>query len=483
VNSGQPEASFSKSVVRSLFWTGGGHLVGQVISWLATLLVIRLLSSADFGLMAMAGVLPGVLLLLADLGLGAAAIQSAELNHNQLRGIAGLVYSSNLAGCLIVLVSAPWVADFFGEPRLGPILRVLSFNFLLVAVYTLPQAQLIRRFDFKTKARIDLWSLFLGTIASLALAWMGAGVWALVGALFVQHLVRAVAYNIVAPVLVLPGQLGEGGRALARFGALVSVDRLLFYLHSQMDILIGGRALGKESIGIYAIALSLATIPLDKVLPVATQVSFAAFSRIQNDSERVQRNVLRALQVVALVCFPAFLGLAAVAPDFVPLVLGERWMNLVVPVQLLCLVLPFKAVGAVFPPALFGIGRPQMNVANLLISLTIMPIALLIGVRYGVTGLCLAWVIAFPLIFIEVFRRSLKALGVSIREAAKQLMLPAGASLAMTTVILAASLTLPTDPAPARLVFLISLGVVVYLGALGLWGRQEIKELVAVIRS
>src|SRR5438309_7578843 len=113
------------------------------------------------------------------------------------------------------------------------------------------------------------------------------------------------------------------------------IDRLMCFLYAQFAVVLGGRVLGKEALGLYAVALSLATIPMEKVLPVITQVSFAAFSRIQSDPERVRRNILRAVQLVALVCFPAFLGMAAIAAELIPVVLGARWMQLIVPFQLL----------------------------------------------------------------------------------------------------------------------------------------------------
>jgi teichuronic acid exporter len=476
------ETSFSKAVVRSFLWTSGGQLIGQTVSWLVTLVVVRLLSSADYGLMAMAGVLPGLFLLIADLGLSSATIQAPDLNRDQLRGMFGLVLASNGAGCLLLLAGAPLLAQFFGEPRLVSLIRVLSLNFVLIAAYTLPQAQLVRRLDFKTKARIDLASVLAGVAAALGLALTGLGVWALVWSLLVQHGVRAVAYNVAAPIGVLPGKLGAGFRPLATFGFVVLADRLLFYLYSQLDILIGGRVLGKEAIGIYAVALSLATVPLDKVLPVVTQVSFAAFSRIQSDPDRVRRNLMRAIQAVALVCFPAFLGLAAVAPDFVPLILGPRWLGLILPLQLLCLVLPFKALGALFPPVLFGIGRPGVNVGNVVLSVVVMTVALLIGVRYGIIGLCLAWVIAFPCVLVVVLRRSLRALGLTTRDLLERAALPVIASLTMAGVVLGAAAALPAGPSVVRLCLLLGLGIAVYVTILAIWGRRETGELLAVLR-
>ena len=285
--------------------------------------------------------------------------------------MSGIVLATNAAGCLFTLGAAPLLAGFFDEPRLVPLLRVLSINFLLLAAYVLPQSQLMRELDFRTKARVDILAIVLAALVTLGLALAGFGVWSLVAGSLVTHGVKAVAFNLVRPVAVAPVFSLQAVTHLAQFGALVTLDRLLFFLYGQADVVIGGRGLGKEALGVYAVALALAAVPMDKLLPIVTQVSFAAFSRIQSEPDRVQRNLLWSVRMVSLICFPAFLGMAAVAGDLVAVFLGPRWHGVIVPIQLLCLVLPLKTLSALLPPPLFAVGRPALNVINTAISLIV----------------------------------------------------------------------------------------------------------------
>jgi O-antigen/teichoic acid export membrane protein len=467
--------------VRSFLWTGGGQLIGQVVSWLATILIIRLLSPGDYGLMAMATALLGFFTLIADLGFGSAAVQAQTLERSHLRQLLGMAIVANAGGCLIMLAGAPLAASFFGEPRLTPIVRVLSVNFLLLAAYVLPQSQVVRELDFRTKARIDVVATVSAAGVGLGMAAAGFGVWALVGNIVLTQLVRAVGYNVARPLRLVPSFAWSAATRLAQFGAMLTADRLLFFLYGQIDIVIGGRALGKEALGLYAVALSLSAVPMDKVLPIFTQVSFAAFSRIQGEADRVQRNVLRAVHLVSLGCFPAFLGMAAVAGDLVPVVLGDRWLPLVVPFQVLCLVLPFKALGALLPPALFGVGRPGVNVANMAFTLVAMTGAIFAGVQYGVLGLCLAWLFAFPPVFVVTTLRSLRALGIRATDFASRARFAAVASIVMAGAVLAIREALATMGAsPARLAILIAGGASMYAAEVALFHRREVRDLMRV---
>ena len=476
--------SYSQQVVRSFLWQGGAQAAGQVVTWLSTILVIRFLAPADYGLMAMASVFLGLFFPLADLGFGSAAVQAQTLDREQQRRILGTVMLTNLVGSAALFAGAPLVAAFFGEPRLIILVRVLSLQFLLLATYVLPQAHVVRAMEFRTQASINVASMMSAAVVALVLAATGFGVWALVGGVLLSQVVKAVAYNVARPMALTPAFSWSTITRLAQFGALITFDRLLFFLYGQVDVAIGGRVLGKEAVGLYAVALSLAVIPMEKVLPVITQVSFAAFSRIQEERERVRRNVLRSVQLVSMVCLPAFLGMAVIADELLPTVLGPRWGELVLRFQLLCLVLPFKALNALFPPAIFAIGRPGLNVSNTAIALVIMTVALLVGVRYGVTGMCLAWVVAYPIVFAITSWRSLNVLDIRYADFLDRCAFPVAASIGMSATVLWLSYAIePLDTPVARLTILVSSGVVLYAVFLFVFKRGTVRELLAVARS
>lgn len=476
--------TYSQRVVRSFAWRGIAQIAGQICTWTSTLIVIRLLAPGDYGLMAMASIFISLFFVFGDLGLGAAVIQAPTLAPDQLKRLFGIVLVVNALGCAMILICAPTIATFFGEPRLVLIIQVLMINFLLVALYTLPQSQLMRDLEFGLLARVDMTAALSAASTSLLLAYLGFGVWALVGSTLISHGVKVIGLNLLRPTPLVPIFSLSSLSGLAGFGLLVTLDRLLFFMYGQVDVLIGGRFLGKEALGLYAVALSLATIPMEKILPVITQVSFAAFSQIQADLTRVQRNLLRGFRIVSLMCFPACLGMAAVAGDLVPVVLGSGWNGMIVPLQILCLVLPFKIIAALFPPALFGVGRPEVNVRNMAISMVAMTLAMLMGVQFGVIGLCLAWLIAYPLVFVVIVRNALTALEVGLRDFLGSVAFPIAGSLAMSIALTGLQELLSlSGPSPLRLAVLILVGVAIYAVLVVSFQRRAVRDLYAAIRG
>jgi O-antigen/teichoic acid export membrane protein len=480
---GQDETAFSRRVVSSLKWQAGAQAIGQVVTWLSTLVVIRLLSSEDYGLLAMAGVLTNFFLLIADMGVGAASVQAAELSDDDLGQLSGLAILTNVGGFLLAVPAAPLVAAYFREPALVEIIVAQSVAFLFMALYLLPQAQLVRAMDFRRKARVDSTAMILSALIAIGGALAGLGVWALVAANIGLHAARTVGYRRAAGLNVAPRFGGGASRRFLAFGLVLTADRLLFFAFSQADVVIGGRVLGPELLGVYTVAMSIAVIPLDKIVPIINQVAFAAYSRIQGEADRVRRSLVQTVRIVSFGAFPIFLGLAVVAPDLVAAVLGTKWESVVVPMQLLSLMLPMKAVASVLPPALYGTGQPMVSVVNLVISLALMLVALLLGVPYGLVGLCLAWVFAYPVIFTITTTRTARAVGASPREVFAACGFPLGAGLLMAAVTFVVAGVLPSAwPPGLRLPIEVATGVAVYSVTTWMIKRSLIDEALALLR-
>jgi O-antigen/teichoic acid export membrane protein len=403
-------------LVTSLVWLGSASLVAQIVSWLSTLLVIRLLSPEDYGLMAMAGLSIGVFMVLGDLGVGVVVIQTPTLDQGRLRALFGACLLLHLAGAALVFLSAPLVAAFFGDPGLVALVRALSLCLVCIGLYALPQALLARELQFARKASVDVLAIVTSAVVAVGLAMSGWGVWSLVGAVVTTHAFRAVAFQLLRPCLFFSFPSWAALRDSAGFAGWVALDRLLWFGYSSLDIAIAGRVLGGAVLGVYSVALSLAALPLDKVMSIVNEVSLPAVSRIQEDRELLRRGVLRALESVSLLAFPTFFGMAAVAPEMVAVVLGSRWAPAVLPLQILCLVFPFRALGLLFAPVLFGSGRPRLVVENNALTLASLAVALGLGVQWGIVGLCVGWVAGYVPMFCLIAHRTLAVLGIPTRQ-------------------------------------------------------------------
>jgi teichuronic acid exporter len=416
--------TLKRRFITSILWLGSGSLAIQLISWASTIVVIRLLTPADYGLMAMSAIVISFLLMICDLGMGGAIIRMENIAHRQIRQILGIIIVINIASFGLTFLSAPLVAAFFGEPRVTSIIRWLSINFILISFYIVPQSLCMKEMAYRQKAQVDVSARILSSMLTLVLAFYGYGVWSLVISEIALHFIKVVGFNLIKRTVVIPVfSLGGVGR-FVRFGALLTVDRIFFWAYGHLDGVILGRLLGKELLGLYSVALNLASIPLDKFIPVLTQVSFSAYSLIQSESRKLKSGLLSVTHAVSLMVFPISWGMLAVAPEAIPLILGPKWVSIIVPFQLISIILPFKALSSILPPALFAIGRPGINIVNMAISVCVMATAFLIGVQKGLLGVCLAWVIAYPGLFLIINSRALRVLGIPFAAYLREIWFP-----------------------------------------------------------
>lgn len=468
-------ATLRTKVLDGFLWLGTGTTIIQAISWVSTIVVIRLLSPSDYGLMAMTAVFTSLLTTVGELGIGAALIQARELSEREIRQIFGWVLLTGVAGALLAYGAAPLVAAFYGQPALVPLIRVMAVSIVVMMLYVVPQALFIRDMNFKAKAQVDIIAQLSSALVTVAFAVGGRGVWSLVAGVITLHAIKAVGFNVargwIAPLFHVRGSVG-----LLKYGVTVTGDRALNFFYQESDKIIVGRFLGDAVLGAYSVAMTIALIPMEKVLPIITQVSFASYARIQNDMERVRRNLLRSTRAVSLASFPLFFGMSAVAPVAVPLVLGPKWESIVLPFQLICLILPLRSLGPVLASTLHGIGRPGVSLVNMMILSTSMAIAFLMAVRFGLTGVCIAWLAAYPGILLITTVRTLREIGVPTRRYLAEIRFPFFASAAMLVTIRLIEQAIATPGPIYSLIVVVLFGIAFYSSLLFFLKRQEYAE-------
>lgn len=476
------ETTYSQKVLKGFLWLGTGTFLGQLIAWCSTIIVIRLLSPSDYGLMSMSTVFLNLLIMLSELGISASIIQAGKINEKEIRQIFGVVIISSFCGWVICFFSAPLVALFFNEDRLIFLIRITSINFFLIALFIIPQSILIREMNFKAKAKVDISAQVGASILALIFAFKGMGVWALIYSLIFMHIIKAIGFNMIHFYLVKPVFNLKGAERLIKFGLTVTGSHMLYYLLTQSDKIIVGRFLGDNLLGIYSVALNLASIPIEKVLPIITQVSFTAYSRIQDNIERIQRNLLRATRIIGVLSFPVFFGMAGVAPEAIPLLLGSKWQAIIIPFQMLCLIMPFKALSHIFPPSVIAVGKPRIDLTNNAISSIIMIVAILIGVRSGVIGVCIAWTISYSIIFLVKIMRCIKVVDLPFRKVLSEIGFPLVAGMLMfVSIMMIKKIDLALQPI-FLLILLILFGILFYTGLVIVFKKDACLELIKLLK-
>jgi len=471
-------------VISGLGWVAGLRLISQGFTWAVTLVVIRLLSPADYGLLAMANVFIEFLAMIAEFGIGTAIIQAPEIDDRDLRTMFGFVIVVNLALFAVMCLTAPLIAGVFREGRLVAVVRVLSVQYVLMIFSVMPQAQLSRKLDYRGPSLIELFAAIIASVTTLGLALSGMGVWALVSGSLVAALCRTVGLNLLSPFVTWPLFSFRGTRELLFYGGHVTAARIMWFFYSQADIIVAGRWLGKDLLGVYSVSMHLASLPARKVSAIVNQVSFPAFARIQHDRPRYASSFLLAVRSLSVVLFPVLWGLSSVAPEIVRVLLGDRWLSAIVPLQLLALIMPVHMFAPFMNTAAQGFGRADIAAKQVLVASLVMPASFVVGSQWGLTGLAMAWVVGFPFVFIAAMRLFLPVIGLRMRDLLAAMGRPVLASAGMMAAVTLVRIPLDSGISPlTRMVVLILAGAVTYATLTWFINHRGYREIVGLVKG
>lgn len=473
-----------RQVLSGLRWTAAAKFVSQLFTWSITIVVIRLLTPADYGLLAMAMLFVGLLMLLTEFGIGAAVVQAEAMDVQKLRQMFALAILVDFGLFLLLFLAAPLIAAFFLEPRLIWIVRVLAVQFIVSIFGVIPGSQLTRKLDFKSQSLLDLSSSIVGSLTTLGFAMAGFGVWALVWGSLVITVWRTVGINLICPFVHWPDFSVKGTRALLFFGGNFTVTRIVWFFYSQADVLIAGKIFGKELLGIYSVAMHLAGLPVQKISSVINQVSFPAFARVQDDREKFASHFLLATRALSFVAFPVLWGISCTAPELVRVLLGTNWEAAALPMQLLALIMPVYMMTPFMVTAAQGIGRADIALKQVLPASIVMPIAFLIGSQWGVVGLSLAWVVAFPFVFVGSLITFLPIINLRMMDVFSAMARPVLAALGMYFVVtLAREAIAPGTHIVIQTSVLVIAGAITYSALAVAINRQGCREIIDLLKG
>lgn len=471
-----------RQILSGLKWIAGAKLGGQLITWGITLVVIRLLSPEDYGLLAMATVFVAFLLMMAEAGLGQALVQKQDVDKTSLRQTFGIVVVVNLSLMIVLNLLTPAIAVFFEDDRLVPILRVLSLQFVIITVILIPEVQLQRKLEFKNLSLIDLTAAISSSVLTLALAFAEYGVWALVWGNLFGGIWKAVAINFMAPSRLLPSFYWGGMRGVLFFGGNITMARLLWFFFTQIDVIIVGKLLGKEALGLYSVAMHLASLPVQRVSGILNQVAFPVFSRFQQDHENLGGFVIKAIRALSFIAFPILWGISSIANEIVSLFLGQRWDGAILPLKLLPLMMPLRMVSNFLPAATDALGRPDISLKNVLLASLIMPVAFIIGSQWGVIGVVMAWITIYPVLLLINIRRMLATMGLKLRDLFYAIAPAMGSAAGMYAAVCGGGWFIDGEVNHSvKLLTMIAIGVLTYACLTLLVNRQGYREVLNLI--
>jgi O-antigen/teichoic acid export membrane protein len=473
--------SLASSVRQAVIWRSGSQVVAQIVAWGSTLAVVRILDPADYGLFAMTQVVLAFLSFLNGYGFASALIQDREIDTLKVRQAFGMLLLVNGAIALIQLALAPLAAAWYRQPVVADLLQVQALIFLATPFIALPEVLLARELDFRRPAIVNLAATAISASVALGCALAGFGVWTLVYAPIAFFWARAIGLTLAARFFVLPSFRFRGAGRMFSYGLAILGSQLFWTIVTQSDVFIASRSLDAHQLGLYAEALFLTTIVAWKFVPPLNEVAFPAYSRLQDDLPTLSASFLKAVRLIMLVTCPLYFGLAVVAGDAVTLVLGAKWAAMAPLVSVLALAMPAMTLHILFAPALSAVGRPRISMQASLLGAVVMPVAFVVGLRWGAAGLAWAWLLAFPAVPLFAFLRARRPLAITAAQLGAAIAPGLGAGAAMALPVYALAHELADWSSWSRLVLLIAAGGLSYAAILFAVSRATLFELVALV--
>jgi O-antigen/teichoic acid export membrane protein len=355
------------------------------------MILARLLTPKDFGLVGMVTAFTGVLTLFRDFGLSSAAIQRTSVSEEQL---STLFWINVFVGAVLALVSvvfAPLVAGFYHEPRLQGITAVLALGFLFNAAGVQHSALLQRQMRFTALAVINTAGLLVGTAIAIGAARAGYGYWSLVMMTVIAPLISTIGFWLATAWLPGMPRRRSGIRSMMSFGGTITLNSLVSYAASNSEKVLLGRFWGVDALGLYGRAYQLINIPTDNLNSAAGEVAFSALSRLKDDPPRLKSYFLKGYSLILAMTIPITIACALFANDIILVLLGQKWMAAVPIFRLLApTILAFAIINPLFW-LLCSLGLVGRSLKMGLVIAPLMIASYVIALPFGPQGVAVAY--------------------------------------------------------------------------------------------
>lgn len=391
-------------VKRGLLWLGSATLAARVLDLTATVVIVSLLSKEQMGLAALPLSACAILEALSGIGIGSALVQAKDLSNDEESSLFWLTSAAGVGLGLVMLALAPVLASMYGEAKFGPLVAFSSLKLVLVGIGVVPQQLLSKRLEFRELGTVQTVSSLGEGLVKIALAFGGAGAWALV----IGNVARG--FVLLAALWVLSSfrprlhfALHETKR-FVRFGLQVAGSGVLFTLYKNVDYFLVGKLLSIEALGLYRVAFDVAMQPTETIIAVVGRVGFPVYSRLSHDLSALRATFASNTRSLFLMVAPLATLIFMAAPQLFALIGHGRWLGAVPAVQILVWAGLLRAASTMFPQIYVAMGKPAYATLDSLLTLVMLAAAFWLGLtsfpEFGVLSVCYAWLLIYPLFLV-----------------------------------------------------------------------------------
>lgn len=471
--------SLKKKTVKGVAWTSLNQVLNMGLGFVIGVILARLLSPSDYGLLAMIAVFNAIAFAFLDSGFGNALIRKPDLTEddNTTAFFFNLVAGVVLFG--IIWLIAPWVSAFYDKPILTPLLRAEG-SLLIVSSFKIVQnTQLTRALNFKAKMIIRVVSNILGGSSGIISAYCGLGVWALVVMHVADAIISLILLWIISPWRPRGRWNKQSFNYLWGYGSKLLASGLLDTIYGNIYPIIIGKFYSAADLGQYSRAQGYAAMPSQSLTGVIQQVTFPVLSQIQDDDQRLAGSYRRMLRFTVFIVFPIMIGMAVLAHPLVIALVTDKWAQCVPYLQIICFSSMWYPVHAINLNLLQVKGRSDLFLRLEIIKKALITVVVFVCVPFGIIGICCGSVFtSLACLAINTYYTG-KLINVGFVRQMMDMTPTLLASLAMGAVVYFAVMPFGNDV--VKLAVGIPLGMVLYLAIAKVFRMPELQEAIDII--
>lgn len=472
--------SLRSKTVKGVVWSSIERFSTQGVQFLIMIIMARLLTPKDYGLIGMLAIFLAVAQSLIDSGFSQALIRKQDRTDvdNSTVFYFNIVVSSALY--LILFIAAPFVADFYNQPELTSVMRVVCLGVILNSLAVVQRALLTVRIDFKTQAKASLSAAVISGCIGIVLAYCGFGVWSLV----VQQLLNLSVNTLLLwifskwrPIAVFSW---KSFHELFAFGSKLLASGLLDTLYRNIYPIVIGKLFSASSLGHYTRAQQFSEFPSSNVTGIIQRVTYPILCGIQDETERLEAVYRKFLKLSAFIIFPLMIGMSAVACPFIDIALGKQWGFCGQLLQIICFAMMWYPIHAINLNLLQVKGRSDLFLRLEIIKKILGITVLCITAPFGLVVMCYGQIFNSIVALVINTYYTGKLINVGFIRQMKDLLPTILLSLIMFGAILLVNGFIEANM--YRLVIGVLVGIIVYASGSYIFKFKELQTLFSLIR-
>ena len=466
-------------------WTAGARIASQILQFIISVILARLLTPRDFGLIGMILVFSGFAGLFSEMGFGAALIQRKVVEERHLSSIFWLNIVVGLILTCIFLIAAPFIARFYNEPRLKILTMLLSLNFCLGSLKMVPSSILSRSMDFRKLAVIETTTMLIAGGLAITLALIGFGVWSLAWQMIITTIIGVILFWFMTDWRPRFQFDKNAIKELLGFSGNLLGFNVLNYCARNIDYLLVGKFIGSSGLGIYSRAYGLMMMPIRQISVTMGRVMFPSLSKCQDDKVRAKRIYLKTISAIALISFPMMMGLFSLADSFILALFGTKWKAVVPLLQVFALLGLVQSIATTVGWIYNSQGRTDQQLKWGMVAGSFLILSIIIGIILGsIMSVAICYTIMSGVILVYPnFAIPGKLISMNFREVLRTVSGVFGCAFLMSACVYSLGRALPPEWSHwVRLTLLVPFGALFYLAIIHLFRLNAYIEVRKIIK-